>query len=151
MSLHSDFKDLLSAFAESEVEYLLVGGYAVGFHSRPRFTKDIDLWVGEDSDNLHLVYRALATFGAPEHVLEQLQHLGPDEILYLGSPPLRVDILKRIPGVTFTSAFAKRVEATWDGAPVSIICIDDLIAAKRASAREQDLLDIRELTRDRRD
>jgi len=151
MSLHSDFKDLLSAFAESGVEYLLVGGYAVGFHSRPRFTKDIDLWVGEESDNLDRVYRALATFGAPDTVLEQLQHLGPEEILYLGSPPLRVDIFKRIPGVTFTSAFANRVETTWDGAPIRIICVDDLIAAKRASAREQDLLDVRELTRDRRD
>jgi predicted nucleotidyltransferase len=146
MSLHSDFKDLLSAFADERVEYLLVGGYAVGYHGRPRFTKDIDLWVGEEPSNLERVYRALATFGAPEAVLAQLGDLGPEEILYLGAPPLRVDIFKRIPGVEFTAAYADRVEATWDGTPVSIISLTDLIAAKRASGREQDLIDIRELT-----
>lgn len=150
MSLHPDFRDLLSAFADAEAKYLLVGGYAVGFHSRPRFTKDIDLWIGENAENLERVYRALATFGAPEEVLGQLMQLGLEEILYLGAPPLRVDIFKRIPGVCFEEAFANRVETTWDGIPVKIIALDDLIAAKQASARQQDLLDVEELRKSRK-
>jgi hypothetical protein len=149
MSLHPDFKDLLSAFADAEVKYLLIGGYAVGFHSRPRFTKDIDVWIAEDGDNVRRVHAALARFGAPAVVLEDLTNLGPDEILYFGSPPFRVDILKRISGVEFEDAFANRVETEWDGVPVMLIGIDELIEAKRAAGREQDLIDVRELERSR--
>ena len=66
MGLHQDFRDLLSAFDAGQVRYLLVGGYAVSFHSRPRFTKDIDLWIAVEPENLLRVHRALATFGGQE-------------------------------------------------------------------------------------
>lgn len=145
MGLSADFRDLLGELASAEAHYLLVGGYAVGFHSRPRFTKDIDIWIGEDPENLERVYQALASFGTPEHLLETLRTLAPDEILYMGSPPARVDVFKRIPGVTFDAAFRRRVRTEWDGVPVLVIGIDDLIAAKRAVGREQDLLDVKEL------
>jgi predicted nucleotidyltransferase len=141
MALHQDFKDLLSVFDEKQVRYLLIGGYAVSFHSRPRYTKDIDLWIAPGADNHHRVYEALSTFGAPGHVLEALQVLRPNEILYMGHPPVRVDLLQSIPGADFGAAFERRVETEWEGVRVSIIGLDDLIAAKRAAGRPQDLLD----------
>jgi predicted nucleotidyltransferase len=142
MALHPDFRDLLSAFVQEQVKYLLIGGYAVSFHSRPRFTKDIDLWVAGDAENLARVHAALALFGAPPSVLRDLEALGPDEILYMGKPPMRVDILRTIPGVEFDEAFDRRVETEWDGVPVRVIGLDDLLTAKRAAGREQDRLDV---------
>lgn len=97
MGLHQDFKDLLSAFDGAKVRYLLVGGYAVSFHSRPRYTKDIDLLIAAEPENLPRVQAALAHFGAPGTVMEALRTLAPDEILYMGNAPVRVDILQSIP------------------------------------------------------
>ena len=145
MGLHQDFKDLLSAFDDAQVRYLLIGGYAVSFHSRPRYTKDIDLWVAIEPENLRRVHVALATFGAPDQVLKALQSLAPGEILYMGSPPIRVDILQSIPGAEFEAAFQRRIKTEWDGVPVSIIGLEDLIAAKRAAGRPQDMLDVESL------
>lgn len=75
MALHPDFRDLLWAFAQEQVKYLLFGGYAVSFHSRPRFTKDIDLWVAGDAENLARAHAALTLFGAPPSVLRDLEAL----------------------------------------------------------------------------
>jgi predicted nucleotidyltransferase len=142
MALHPDFRDLLSAFAQEQVRYLLIGGYAVSFHSRPRFTKDIDLWIAGDPDNLARTHAALARFGAPPSVLRALETLGPEEILYMGKPPVRVDILRSIPGVDFEQAYAGRVATDWDGAPVMVMGLEELIIAKQAAGREQDRLDV---------
>jgi predicted nucleotidyltransferase len=150
-SLSPDFRDLLSAFAGAGVRYMIVGGYAVGFHSRPRSTKDIDLWIARDDDNLTRLGRALTTFGAPPAILEALRSLRPDEILYMGRPPVRVDILQTLPGVDFEPAYARRVEADWDGVKVSIVGLDDLLANKRAVGRDQDRRDVRALERARKD
>lgn len=147
--LHPDFRDLLSVLAEERVEYLVIGGYAVGFHSRPRTTKDIDLWVRDDATNLARLRAALLKFGTPEGVVEALDRGTPDDIVWFGIPPTRVDILRRIPGPLFDEAYGRRVVAAWDGAPVSLIGADDLIVAKRASGREQDLRDIKAIERAR--
>jgi hypothetical protein len=71
MALHPDFVDLLAAFAEEKVKYLIIGGYAVAFHGRPRFTKDIDLWIGVDPENLTRAAQALALFGAPQPLVSE--------------------------------------------------------------------------------
>lgn len=84
MDLHPDFKDLLSAFADTNAEYLIVGGWAVGYHAEPRFTKDLDVFIGPSNENLQLVARALAKFGAPPGIVDALRGLGPDEFLFLG-------------------------------------------------------------------
>ena len=138
-----DFRDLLSALAGSNAEYLVVGGWAVGFHSEPRFTKDLDLLIGQDDANLQRVATALAEFGAPPQVLDQLRQLGPEEFLFLGAPPVRVDLLRSVPGVDFAAAYGRRVQAEWDGVSVSVIALIDLIASKKAAGREKDLRDVR--------
>ena len=145
MPLHPDFKDLLAVFAAHKVDYLVIGGYAVGFHARPRFTKDMDLWVGNRPDNIVRVGSALEAFGAPAAMLVQIESALDEEVLWMGVPPLRIDIVKGVPGGDFSQCYARRILATWDDVPVSIIAKDDLIAIKRASGRPQDLLDIEAL------
>ena len=143
--LHPDFRDLLAVFAAQKVDYLVVGGYAVGFHARPRFTKDIDLWVGHAPDNLKRVRAALEEFGAPAAMLEQLESALDEDVLWMGVPPVRIDVVKGVPGGDFPACLGRRVNTTWDGVSVSIISKDDLIAIKRASGRPQDLGDVEAL------
>lgn len=147
MDLLPDFKDLLSALGASNAEYLVVGGWAVAFHTEPRFTKDLDLLIGTDPGNLERVVDAARTFGAPRSILEQLATLGTDEFLFLGAPPARVDLLRTIPGVDFRTAMARATRADWDGVEVNILCRDDLIASKRAAGRERDRRDLKRLER----
>jgi hypothetical protein len=147
MSLHKDFEDLLAAFADESVRYLLIGGYAVSFHSQPRFTKDLRLWIGTDPDNAERAARALDTFGAPPNVVEALRRAADDEITYLGAPPVRVEIFKTIPGADFQQAWPRRLESPLGATTVAVISREDLIAAKRAVGRPQDLLDITALER----
>jgi hypothetical protein len=145
--LHPDLKDLLSAFADASVEYLLVGGYAVGFYSRPRATKDIDLWIRGTEENLARTCEALTRFGAAPAIVQALRDSTSEDIVWFGIAPTRVDILRRIEGVEFDPAYERRTQADWEGTAVSIIGIDDLIAAKRAAGRGQDLRDVRALER----
>ena len=145
MGLLPDFRDLLSALADSNAEYLVVGGWAVGFHTEPRFTKDLDLLIGVDPTNLARVVEAVRTFGAPATIVEQLANLGPDEFLFLGSPPARVDLLRAIPGVDFRAAMSRALRVDWDGVPATILSRGDLIASKRAAGRERDIRDLKKL------
>jgi hypothetical protein len=145
MDLPPDFRDLLSALADSNAEYLIVGGWAVSFHSEPRFTKDLDLLIGPEDANLVRVADALQAFGAPSQIVDQLRRLGPEEFLFVGAPPSRVDILRSIPGVDFGDAFRRRQQVDWNGVPASLIGREDLIASKRAAGRERDLRDLRTL------
>jgi hypothetical protein len=146
MPLPPDFKDLLAVFAAHDVEYLIVGGYAVGFHARPRFTKDIDVWVGHSPENLKRVRAALEEFGAPAAMLEQLESALDEDVLWMGVPPVRIDVVKGVPGGDFSTCFTRHVRTSWDGVAVSVISKDDLIAIKRASGRPQDLLDVESLS-----
>jgi hypothetical protein len=150
MDLLPDFRDLLSALADSSAEYLVVGGWAVGVHAEPRFTKDLDLLIGHDDANLTRVASAFARFGAPAHLLDQLRQLGPEEFLFLGTPPARVDVLRAIPGVEFADAYARRSRIEWDGLIADVIGRDDLIAAKRAAGRERDLRDVRAIEKSKK-
>lgn len=145
MNLHPDLMDLLTAFASSNVEYVIVGGWAVSYHCEPRYTKDLDILIGPDDANLERVMSALSVFGAPAHILDEARRLGRDEFLFFGTPPTRVDILRSIPGADFKAVFERRVQTRWDDVPVSIISREDLIAAKRAAGRERDLRDVRAL------
>jgi hypothetical protein len=141
--MYQDFKELLSLFNENKVKYLVVGGYAVSFHTQPRATKDLDILIKPAADNAKAVFVALAKFGAP------LEGLTPDDFIErgkfyrMGHPPLMVDILPEISGVDFDTAWEKRVEAEIDkGLHVPFIDTDNLLAAKIASGRPEDLADV---------
>ena len=141
MELQPDYRDILAAFAARGVEYLLVGGYAVGLHGQPRLTKDLDLWVRPSRENLDRVRRALQDFGAPTVLLDQLDSASAEDVLWMGVPPLRIDIVKGVPGGDFESIWRRRISVIWDGVEVGVPGIEDLIALKRASGRPQDLVD----------
>jgi hypothetical protein len=147
MKLHPDFKDLLSVLASEGVESLVIGGYAVSFHSKPRFTKDIDIFVNPDPANRKRLARSLERFGAPDEIVEGATTAAEDEILWFGVPPTRIDLLFTVSGINFADAHARRQRAEWDGVPVSVISKADLITAKRAAGRPQDLRDVKQLSK----
>lgn len=147
MKLPADFREILEEFARERVESAIIGGYAFAFHVQPRATKDLDLLVGGSDENRARVARAMARFGAPAQVVEAARTLGESEVVYLGRPPLRIDILRTIDGVDAGEVLSRAVRATWEGLAVRIIAIEDLIANKRAAGRPQDLADVERLER----
>jgi predicted nucleotidyltransferase len=140
-----DLKELLRAFNDHAVKYLVVGGYAFGVHAEPRATKDLDLFIRSDKENSEAVFRALAQYGAP------LAGLSPSDFMddtgfQIGQPPARIDLLQHIDGISFDEAWENRIEGLLDGEiRTLVISRDDLIRNKLASGREQDVLDVKKL------
>ena len=149
MFVNSDLTDLLSLFNARGVRFLVVGGYAVVQHAEPRFTNDLDLCIGADKPNAVAVFDALRDFGAPLAGLAATDFQEEGYFYRMGTPPSRVDILMGIPGISFNPAWQRRVEVDFDGLLVPFISREDLIEAKRASGRPQDLLDVESLLRGR--
>ncbi len=144
-----DFKDLLSALNAHRVRYLIVGGYAVGFHAQPRATRDLDILISADAANGGALYAALAKFGAPLEGLTAQDLVEPGSFFRMGTPPVMVDILSRISGVDFEEAWQRRVDVAIDGSlSVPFISREDLLAAKLAAGRPQDLADVAALGSD---
>lgn len=142
MQLHSDWIALLREFNAAGVEYLLVGAAAVAYHGTPRGTADMDVWVRPTSRNAQLVYRALASFGAP---MEQVTARNFEEegmVWQLGVAPLRIDVLTDIDGVRFDDAWTRREYAKIEEIDVPVISRPDLVANKRAVGRPRDLADL---------
>lgn len=147
MDLHPDFKDLLVEFGRFGVKYALLGGYAVGYHSKPRATKDLDLLISGLDGNLERVASALVAFGAPAHVIEIVRKLTESEIAHFGVPPVRVDLLRSADGIDAEAAIARAEPVTLDELTIPVLTIDDLIDNKRAARRPQDLADVAVLER----
>jgi len=147
MALPPDLIELLSEFAAAGVEALLVGGHAVAVHGRPRFTKDADLWIGDDPANVARACAALERFGAPRAVIEALPSAAPLDVLWMGHPPARIDLMKAVPGGDFAACWSRRLEIEDDGVRVNVVGRDDLVQLKLASGRPQDLEDARMLSR----
>ena len=141
--LNRDFLDILSAFSDGGVEYLLVGAYALAAHGLVRGTGDIDLWVRPTDENADRVHRALVVFGAPSEQFEAEDFMRPDSVVQLGVPPLRIDILTTISGVEFSEAWERRTTAELDGIEVPVLSREHLVANKRAANRPKDRLDLR--------
>jgi hypothetical protein len=142
--MYQDYKDLLSAFRSHGVKYLVVGGFAVIYHSQPRFTKDMDLFIKSDHENANATYAALAEFGAPLQGIRPDDLTDPNSFFRFGRDPKGFDILPSIPGVDFDAAWERRIEIVIDtatGLMANFISADDLIASKLASGRPQDLAD----------
>jgi hypothetical protein len=145
MLTSSDFKDLLNILEKHKVRYLVVGGYAVMKYTEPRFTKDLDLWISTDEENAKAVFSALKDFGAPLKGLTPHDFTERGYFYQMGNPPFRLDIMMSIPGVEFETAWEHREEVQLEGLIIPFISRADLIRAKDASGRAQDLLDAENL------
>lgn len=140
-----DFRELLSLLEKHKVRYLVVGGYAVMKYTEPRFTKDLGLWISTDEENSKAVYAALKEFGAPLKGLAPPDFTQEGYFYQMGNPPFRLDVMMSIPGVTFETAWANREKVQLEGLVIPFISKADLIKAKEASGRPQDLIDAKEL------
>jgi Nucleotidyl transferase of unknown function (DUF2204) len=143
--MYQDYKDVLSAFQFHGVKYLVVGGFAVIYHSQPRFTKDIDLFVQPDPANARATFAALAQFGAPLEGISPEEFADRNSFFRFGREPNGFDILPSIPGIDFDAAWERRVEVEVDpatGLKANFISAEDLIASKLASGRPRDLADV---------
>jgi len=153
LKLDGNFCDLPSAFRACSVRYLIIGGWAVSIHAQPRATQDMDIFVSPDRENLGAVYEALIQFGAPSKGMDKTQFLEPGTFFRIGVPPCQIDIFPGIPGVKFEDCWANRVEVVLDAdsaLAANLISADDLILAKLASGREQDLADAQAIRMARR-
>jgi hypothetical protein len=148
MQSNSDFEEILLAFNAAEVNYLVVGAYAVAAHARPRATGDIDLWVEVSPENAQRVLRALARFGAPMDEINEATFREAEIVLQIGVAPIRIDILTSIDGVSFDEAWPNRVASTIGDVPTHVLGRLDLIRNKRAAGRPKDLADLERLERD---
>jgi hypothetical protein len=143
----ADFHDLLAAFVANHVRFLVVGAHALAAHGVPRVTGDLDVWVEPEETNAARVWDALGAFGAPLETLKisRTDFARADQVIQLGLPPYRIDILTSISGVEFDDAWRGRATGMLFDAPVAFLGRDDLIRNKRASGRPRDLADVRAL------
>ena len=148
MDTVQDFEDILDLFARHEVRYLIVGGLAFIFHAKPGYTKDIDLWIDSERENVERANRALTEFGSPE--LLSLED--PNEVLQLGVPPNRIDLLRDVVALSFAEAWPRRIESHYGRAPANWIDLESLLAIKSAidHPRHQEDARILKMVRDRR-
>jgi hypothetical protein len=142
-ALNEDFRDILILFADGEVEFLLVGAYALALHGAPRASGDIDLFVRPSSENAAKVYSQLVRFGAPVSALGiTADDLAKPGVVYqLGLPPRRIDVLTEISGLSFDDAWQTRETATLEGRSIPFIGRDAFIRNKEAAGRPKDLAD----------
>jgi len=143
--LPRDFKEFLKLLNAHQVEYLLIGGYAVGYFGYPRATADMDIWIAAHPANAEKIVAVLREFGfappelAPEIFLEAWQ------VVRLGVPPIRIEIITTISGVDFTECYGERIVDELDGVKVKLISLKHLKVNKKASGRHQDLSDLEKL------
>ncbi len=145
--LNEDYKDILQAFVDEKVRFLLVGAYALAAHGYPRATMDIDLWVKPSLENADAVLRALRRFGTPLHDLTRADLVAEDIVFQIGVAPRRIDIITTASGLDFDEAFSRSMAVDIEGIEVRIPSVADLIRNKRASGRTKDLADAEALER----
>jgi hypothetical protein len=143
--LNPDFREFIQLLNANKVRYLVVGGYAVAYFGYPRYTKDIDIWLRLERENAELIVRVLQQFGFGSLGLTVEDFLASNQIIQLGYPPARIDLLTTLPGVEFDECYAARHDVEVDGVVVHFIDRPHLIQNKRASGRLQDLADIEQL------
>ena len=147
MDTVQDFEDILDLFARHEVRYLIVGGLAFIFHAKPRYTKDMDLWIDSATENVERANQALTEFGSPE--LMSIED--PKEVLQLGVAPNRIDLLRGVVALSFAEVWPRRIESHYGRAPANWIDLDSLLAIKSAidHPRHQEDARILRMVRDR--
>jgi hypothetical protein len=145
--LNPDFKDMLSVFDEEEVEFLVVGAYAMAAHGAPRATGDLDFWIRPSKENAERVIRALMRFGVPMDEIAVEDFVTHDLVFQIGIEPNRIDLHTSIDGVDFGEAWENRITAEVGGLAVPVLGLAELIRNKQAVGRLRDLADVEELRR----
>lgn len=147
--MNRDFVEMSSALSEAGAEFLVVDAHALAAHGYPRATGDLDIWVRAGEANGRRVLEALRRFGAPlfDLTIEDLSR--PGTVFQIGVPPVRIDLLTGVSGVSFEEAWPRRLVVTVEGLEVGVIGRDDLVRNKRATGRPPDLVDAERLERDR--
>ena len=143
--MNQDFVDLLRAFSDHKVRFMIVGAYALGVHGRPRATGDLDVWIDPTADNADRVMAALRTFGAPLTDVTADDFSRPGIVFQMGLPPFRIDVLTSLSGLTFDDAWPKRTHTAFGPLTVDVIGLDAFITNKRATGRAKDLGDLEAL------
>jgi hypothetical protein len=128
MDTVQDFEDILELLSGHRVRYLIVGGLAFIYHAKPRYTKDIDLWIDSDNENVQRANRALQEFGSPELMTID----APEEVLQLGVAPNRIDLLREVVALSFAEAWPRRIVSHYGRAPANWIDLDSLLTIKSA-------------------
>jgi predicted nucleotidyltransferase len=143
--LPRDFKEFLKLLNVHSIEYLLIGGYAVGYYGYPRATADIDIWIAMNPVNADRIVAALKEFGFNPPDLSPNLFLKEWQVIRMGVPPFRIELATTISGVNFDDCFAQRVVADLDGVKTNLISLKHLKANKKASGRHQDIADLEHL------
>jgi hypothetical protein len=145
MEVQEDYRELLRLLNAHEVEYVIVGGYALARHGAPRVTGDLDILVRISKENSGRIMLALEEFGFQSSDLEDSDFQEPDKVVQLGVPPVRVDFITSLTGVTWDEAFSGRVDGEYGRVPVSYLGREQFVANKRALGRKRDLADLEAL------
>jgi hypothetical protein len=145
MILNEDYRDILLALNAEQVDFILIGAYALAAHGYPRATMDIDIWVMPSPDNADAIIRALKRFGSPLHDLSVEDFQSDDTVFQIGVAPRRIDLLTGATGLDFSSASENAVSRQVDGIDLKVLSIDDLIVNKLATGRPKDQVDADEL------
>jgi len=139
--LNEDYKEMLQSLLDNEVEFLIIGAYAMAVYGYPRATGDLDLWVFSSKENAEKVYRALIQFGAPLSEINKNSFSEKGIVFQIGVAPRRIDIITNVDGVNFVEAYTSREEIELDDLKVPFISKANLIKNKKATGREKDRLD----------
>lgn len=145
MQLNQDFKEFITLLNLHEVEYIVVGGYAVGFHGYPRYTGDIDIWVAISKKNAEKMITVFKAFGFGSLPIFEQDFLKEDLVLQLGYEPIRIDILTSLTGVSFQECYEKCVQAKFEDLTINFLDLENLKRNKIASGRQKDLGDVENL------
>jgi len=150
MIFNRHFLEFVKLLEKHQVEYLVVGGYAVGFHGFPRYTGDLDLFVAISESNASALLKVYADFGFSDLGLEVKDFLETDTVVEIGREPMKIQVLTGIDGVKFTECYSRKTCYTLDGVKMPFISFEDLMRNKAASPRAKDKIDLEELERLRR-
>lgn len=140
-----DFIEFLKLLNLNNVKYLLIGGYAVGFHGYVRATGDLDIWVATNKTNARKLVESIKQFGFETEHLKSELFLKSNNVVRMGRPPIRIEVLTTISGVTFEQCYKERLTQEWNGITVQVISLEKLIKNKKASGRLKDLTDAEQL------
>ncbi|MDI6803876.1 MAG: nucleotidyltransferase [Bacteroidota bacterium] len=142
MTASADFEEFLKLLNKNKVKYLIVGGYAYAIHFKPRYTNDIDIFILAETQNAAKVLKTLKDFGFGELTISKKDLTKPDQVIQLGYPPLRIDLLTSISGVEFRNAWKNKVKSKYGKQCVYFIGKKEFILNKKSSGRKKDLADL---------